>query len=362
MTYRGGEPILPDEKLLREDNLASVVEQDGRIVGACTVLDMSSTRGGATLRTAGVAGVGVVPEARASGVGGALMTEVLRHYRDAGFVLASLYPFRASYYRKFGYAYVGKRIRVTCPEYRFPRIDAPLPISMIAPEEHKKVRECYGAFARRYAGMNLRSEAMWWRQLGGDTPFAVYGAGDPIEGYVAIRLAWDFWEPQEVREVAWSTPGGYLSALSLIGSIGINKTEVAWFEPGDGPFLTEYYDYPGKASIDRPIMFRVLDVPGALSELRPEGSGEFTIAVHDDQVPENFGPWRVRFSDGSVEVAPAAAADIDLDIRPFSQAVLGEPSFSDVLERGHIRSGSASGLEAAALLLPARSAYCMDFF
>lgn len=362
MTYRGAEPVLPDEKLLREDCLATVLEVDGRIVGACTILDMMSTRGPGNLRTAGVAAVAVVPEARGGGIGNTLMERILGHYRGEGFLLASLYPFRASYYRKFGYAYAGTRLEVTCPEHRFPRIEAPLRIRHVQPSEFGVLRDCYESFARRYSGMNLRSEQMWWRQTGGDTPYTHYVAGDPPETYVSIRLVQGFWEKQEVHEVVWSTPAGYLSALALMGQVGINQAEMCWYEPSDGPFMTDYYDYPTLVKVDRPIMYRVLDVPGALRALRPDSSGEFRISVVDDLVPENQGPWAVHFKPDGVDVSPTSEADFELNIRPFTQALLGDPSFDAVLRRGHVKVSSEAGVSAARRLLVPSPVYCMDFF
>src|SRR5436309_7767449 len=109
MTFRGGEGVKPDEKLLRSDCLAYVAELNGETVAATTVIDMTATLGEHALRCAGLAAVGVLPEHRRGGIGTALMNIVLPLLRAEGFAIASLYPFSAAYYRKFDYAYCGTR-------------------------------------------------------------------------------------------------------------------------------------------------------------------------------------------------------------------------------------------------------------
>src|SRR5205823_3460567 len=208
MTFRGGESVQPDEKLLRQDCLAYVGELNGKIVAATTVIDMTATLGEQALRCAGLAAVAVVPEQRRSGIGTALMNDILPLLRAEGFALASLYPFRGSYYRKFDYAYCGTRYKITCPSDRLPKVKGEqLPVRMLEESERGQIYGCYETFARRYSGMNLRcSEDQWWRVLGGDTPLQVYAAGSPVEGYAVLRLNSGFWETQAIKELIWNTP------------------------------------------------------------------------------------------------------------------------------------------------------------
>ena len=323
---------------------------------------MTATRGPRTLRCAGIAAVAVAPEYRSSGVGAALMTEILPQLVVAGFPLASLYAFRESYYRGFGYEVCGTRYEITCPSHRFPKVRPTLEMRMLGADEMCAIRPCYESFARRFSGMNIRGEDMWWRQMGGDTPFAVYAAGDPIQAYVAVRLDAEFWVPQEVREFVWTSPEGYRAGLALIGSLGINKTHAVWHEPGDSPFLQEYMDYEVQAKLHRPIMFRVLSVPGALGALASDASGEFTLGVEDRLLPANSGPWRVAYGAEGVCVERCENAEIETDIRSFTQALLGEPDFESLLVSGRIRAKSPAHAAAARRLLAPRRIYCVDFF
>ena len=51
---------------------------------------------------AGVAGVATLPLARRRGYARALVTELLGQMREAGHAVSALYPFRPSFYQRFG--------------------------------------------------------------------------------------------------------------------------------------------------------------------------------------------------------------------------------------------------------------------
>jgi predicted acetyltransferase len=177
-----------------------------------------------------------------------------------------------------------------------------------------------------------------------------------------LKLNPDFWVPQEVKEFIWSTQRGYESMLSLFSGLSINKSQIEWYEPGNSPFLAKFFDNGQKFSVARQIMFRVLDVPSALEGLKPVGSGEFTIEVFDPALPENGGPWRVTFGEGEVSVEPSSSGDLRMDIRTFTQALLGEPSLADCIAAGAVEGGSSAGTSAALQLLSPQRVYCADFF
>jgi predicted acetyltransferase len=99
-----------------------------------------------------------------------------------------------------------------------------------------------------------------------------------------------------------------------------------------------------------------------LSKLTAEESGEFTIRVRDDIVPENEGPWRIVFSPEGIEVTACDAADLEIDVRQFAQAYLGEPSLADLARIGLVDVKSRDALRAATRLLPASPTLCNDFF
>src|SRR5438046_3116937 len=113
-TFNRGQPYL-DEPLIEEWERAYVAELDGRIVGAFSNYQMRTQCRGAELPNAGIAAVGVLPEHRHKGIGRDMMRWSLPALKEQGFALASLYAFRESYYRNFGYEVAGRRWEIFCP-------------------------------------------------------------------------------------------------------------------------------------------------------------------------------------------------------------------------------------------------------
>jgi predicted acetyltransferase len=361
LTYNDGNPI-PEDRRVFKSTRGYVARLDGSVEGVFALLDLSCTRGLATLDCAGVAGVAVYPHRRRSGVGSAMMSWLPRHLREVGTPMASLYAFREPFYRRFGYEVAGKRIKITCPTHRLPKTGVDLPIRRLTPTDWEALDHCYSHFAHVRSGLCARNEKLWARVLGENRALTIYAAGDPVEGYAVVSHSTAFWSTDHISDIAWSTRAGYDALMEVLAGIGINKTALSWFEPSDSPFVARYMDQGVELRIDRPIMFRVCDVPVALGKLQTEEAGEFTVRVRDEIVPENEGPWRVRFRPGQVDVEPCAEADLSLDIRVFTQAFLGEPSLADLVEMGLVEVANSQALAAAKRLLPPCPVICNDFF
>ncbi|HWD39916.1 MAG TPA: GNAT family N-acetyltransferase [Fimbriimonas sp.] len=362
LTYNDGLPIPPEHRSEFKYGTRYVAIQDGEVAGAFNALHMTATRGKALLTCAGVAGVAVSPHTRRSGIGLKMMQWSVAQFRSEGFHLASLYPFRETFYSRAGYAVAGKRFEISVPVHRLPKIDSDLTVRLLGPDDWQEIAVCYDAFGYARSGVTIRNELLWGRRLNENRPLTIYAAGDPIEGYVAISHKVNFWEGQSLSEVVWSTSRGYEACLGIMHQIGINKTSLNWYEPSDSPYYAEYLDQGVEVGVVRPIMFRVCDVPKSLEKLQPSGAGSFSIRVSDPQIPENEGPWRVEWESGMVSVSPANDADLEMEIGPFSQAFLGEPSLADLARYGSVLVRSERGLAAAEQLLPPSPTYCGDFF
>ena len=360
--YRSGEPY-PDGEDFAADGPAYVAERDGRVVAFFVVCPMRTTLPTGPVPCAGIAGVAVRPEARGTGVGRAMMRWALPVLRERGYAMASLYAFRESFYRVVGYEVVGRRFKIVCPQHRLPRVTSNLPVRAMDADGWRGALPVYEAFAARYTGMNMRTPAQWMtvtRGTGGKT--RLFLIGEPAEAYAVVHLQGAFWEEQTVSEAAWSSPEGYNGLLAFFRSIASNKTHLAWYEPGDSPFLANHLDQGVQVCVERWMMSRILDVPAAVAGLRPAGSGALTLEVSDPDLPECAGVWDVRWSEGSVVVVRGSGApDATISIGALTQAVHGEPCAEELAVAGAIRCAPES-LAALTQLFPRSRAYCMDFY
>ncbi len=363
LTYHDGVKV-PEERRKNEFGGRFVAIQDGQVAGVFSTLNMKATRGSAVYDCAGVAAVAVSPDIRRGGVGVAMMDWSIGQFKRSGQALASLYAYRETFYGKSGYVVCGKRLRLSVPTHRLPKVQSSLGIRRLAPTDWRELAVCQQKFAHARSGVSIRSEGLWGRVLAEVKPLTIYAAGDPIEGYVAVSHKINFWEEQWLSEVVWSTKEGYEACIGIMHQLGINKTSLAWNEPSDSPYYARYLDQGVVAELNRPACWRVCDVAGALKGLKPETSGEFTLLVEDHVVEDNRGPFRVRFTpDGvAVENAPTASPDLEFGIREFTQAFLGDPCLQELAEFGSVKVHSGEALASAKLLLPHLPVYCSDFF
>ncbi|MFB6396867.1 enhanced intracellular survival protein Eis [Polymorphospora lycopeni] len=96
-----------------EDSVNLIAEVDGRTVAAVAGIPMRQNVRGVVHRMAGVAAVVTDPLARRQGHARTLLTRLLGDMRDDGHVVSALYPFRPSFYERFGYAGMPRARRAT---------------------------------------------------------------------------------------------------------------------------------------------------------------------------------------------------------------------------------------------------------
>jgi predicted N-acetyltransferase YhbS len=80
-----------------------VAEEDGEALAGVAALPMRQNLRGVVFPMAGIASVASHPSARRRGLVRALLERLLRQMRDGGHPLSALYPFRPSFYQRFGY-------------------------------------------------------------------------------------------------------------------------------------------------------------------------------------------------------------------------------------------------------------------
>ncbi|MBV6459210.1 MAG: hypothetical protein HONBIEJF_02354 [Fimbriimonadaceae bacterium] len=359
--YRDGTPLRPDEAIEKEgDMLAFVAECDGEVVGGYRQLEATFSWNGQGLWGAGIAGVAVSPAARRQGVGAALMEDSVRQMKDEGRVLAALYPFRSSFYQRFGYENCGCKLKITCPQHRMPRGDESFDSRRLTIADVEELDACHKRHAARYNGIWLRTHIQWAEELA--SPRRIFGIGKPVKGYLFFDKDAGFWVPGNLGELVWDSAEAYEGLLGLMRSVAINKSALSWNEPSDSPFVASYLEQGVAVEVERPVMYRLLDVVAGLSRLRTDRQLSFCFQVHDHNLPENSGEWRVESGPDRCEVTRGGSPDFRLDIRRLTQAFMGEPALDQLLGQGAVEVLNPPGARSAVEALPHRPVYCIDQF
>lgn len=357
--YRRGEPF--ESRELDPDEIGAIVRVQGEPVGTFLVMNMQTTRRTATLRGAGVAAVAIMPEQRHHGYGTQMMTWSLRAMRDHGYDVACLYAYRETYYRRFGYEVAGSRVLIECPRDRLPRFEPTLPIRRILPDEIHLLDPALKAYGERHSGANLRCAANWKRRLGKNPPM-IYAFGDPVRAYCWTSMEGGFWEDLSMGEFIYADREGMENLLAFMRTLAINRNTLSWTESSASPYLASLLDGNVKVSSHRPTMWRLLNIPQALSKLKCERKGEFQVAIHDPLLSENSHTWRVVFGPDGVSCEVGNEADFSMSVSAFTQAFLGEPSLSRLGDLGFVDVKSPLKLAEAELLLTPTPTLCTEYF
>lgn len=169
----------------------------GRLVAHAGAWSFGQWFGGGRLACAGVAGVAVAPDHRGSGLGTAVLTELLRTVRGQGDVLASLFPMNHRFYRSLGFGpgSVRRRDRVPTRELAATlppdgRRDGRVTLRPVTPDDVPGIEEVVVRRARQGTGL-LDHEARYAARLAGGGSAATYAwvAVDPagaVVGYVLL--------------------------------------------------------------------------------------------------------------------------------------------------------------------------------
>ncbi|MCU0316640.1 MAG: GNAT family N-acetyltransferase [Fimbriimonadaceae bacterium] len=359
-----GNGIPPEEAYSFNDGETPyLVTQNGEFAWAAVIVHYNVWRAGVPLAQpwscGGVGSVATLTEYRNKGVSSLGMRGLLKEMFAEGKIISSLYPFRESYYRKFGYATCGYRWSIRVPTHRLPTFACDLPVRRVMPRDHHLLHECHTAMVKKLSGSPVRSPELWERRLGTKPPM-ILAIGDPIEAYFWASPK-EFWGTLEVGEFAWSTPRGYEAALEVLRGLASNQSFVTWPEPPDSLFLSQHVDQGVEANISRPTMFRVIDVAQLVSTL-PYPDHPVVIEIDDPDLPENRGPWRIYGGPHGCLCQPTTETpDLKMSIHVFSQLAMGNITLAQ-LQQGLVEIRNLRALKELVMVLPQASVCCMEFF
>ncbi len=345
-----------------------VAEEDGRVLAAVGSWPMRQNVRGAVHDMAGIFSVVSHPDARRRGFVRQLMDRILRHTREQGAAVSALYPFRPSFYERFGYVGIPRvRTATFAPEGLGHLLRAELPGTV----ERLPLREGFD----EYDALTLRllGERHGFSVFDGvrtaefkDRPrwVAVARAGGEVVGAVLYRI--EGYGGELVAEDLLTTgPLGRTLLLQFLARhvdqvarivVKIGTDEVPDLWGTDFAVHTEgLTGYPRRGG----PMVRLLSA-GALNGLRTPADASVTVEVTGDELLA--GRYRITGAGGRLEVAesgdePAAT----LSCHGLSALAYGVLDPVEVVLRGFGRvEGEAA--ETLAALFPREMPYLFSDF
>lgn len=347
------------------DGRALGVRDDGRLIAAASIIDMTQYWHGRAVPLAGVTGVVVAPEDRGRGVGPLLMKAVLERAADRGWPLSMLYPATSGVYRRVGYETAGSLMSYSLPI---------APLRELAPRggPQVKLRRAGAADAAevidvlhrvhaagRHCGPTARREEEIQRWLAPDRVYA-YLADDGLLAY-----SWSDGNSAITVEYLAAASADTLRALwGVVASNGTVADRVfAVLAPGDpvfwltrDPIAVPYEDWRW--------MLRVVDLPSAIAARGFPRSvrAETALAVDDATLPANTGTWRLTIADGTGEATPAPGATPAAHLDARGLAALYAGTATGTLRLTGLLTGGDPAADAALDAAFACRAYALDSF
>jgi predicted N-acetyltransferase YhbS len=318
-----------------------IAEEDGQALAGVAAFPMQQNVRGRVLDMAGVASVSSHPLARRRGLIRQLMGRLLHQMREQGSVVSALYPFRPSFYGRFGYVGLPRiRRAFFAPEGVAHLHRAELPGSV----ERLPMRDAfdeYDAFTRRLLterhGFSVFDEVRTAEFRDDKLWVALARAEGEVVGAVRYRID-RFGGDLLGQEFLVTGPLGRALLLQffarhvdqvgrIVLKLGVDEVPDLWGT--DMAVTTEgRVSYPSNAG----PMVRILDL-AALTGVRA-GAGGVTVEVVDDDLIA--GTYRLEGADGVLTVEPDknGTPAARLTVAGISGLVYGVLDPVDVITRG----------------------------
>ncbi|MHA1744093.1 MAG: GNAT family N-acetyltransferase [Candidatus Heimdallarchaeota archaeon] len=318
---------------------------DNKLVSSLIIRDYEFYVRGSLMKMGGVAGVATQPEFRQRGYVRELAQEALKCMREQSISISVLYPFKFSFYRRLGYEHCADvpSLCSTPRNIRLPANFKPLPIQELNPKEaFEVVQKVRREFGKKFNIIIFSSEEAWRFHYLRPTSrvFAIY-AGEKLVGYFITELK-KLAEWQVRLIVSDQLIGTEQARLTLFDYLKKHTDQLKDFKlylSGDEKpldYFIELWEEDIQYQISGGPMFRVVDIKAALQQLRfpPELTTEFTLKVTDPLAPWNEEPIKLQITAGNLaitKVKPEEEAEVQLDIKAFTQLFVGYRTVKDLL-------------------------------
>lgn len=304
-----------------------VGELDGQIVASLVLYPLTAWVRGHTVRFTGIGSVAVSPEHRRRGVAETLMKSALREMRQRGDALSMLYPWRGSYYRKFGYGVVEVVHQLAVSAANLPHAEEARRVRRLLTPDRGAIEAVYDRVAQQGHFALTRSQAWWSRRLWtypGDWVVYEGRRRGQIEGYLHYEMdtaRGPFRLAMTLAEFVAATPEAHRGLVGHLASLADQVEEIHYAAPADNAWLSilgtaqnlrpgaEIATFSDTGGVADGAMLRVTDVKAGLERI-PVATGvrgEVALEVEDAILPANARVWRVTARDGRLSVRPDAA-------------------------------------------------------
>lgn len=333
---------------------------------------------GESVGLAGLTAVASPPESRRRGVVGEMLVESLREYRDRDYSFAALWPFKRSFYARYGWATANEyaKLDATVDALSFAESYAEGEFRPADRDDWERLDRVYRAHADRYS-LTVNRTREWWRgrvfQSYGTDPYVyLYERdGDPA-GYLVYVVDDDDGRTFRVYEAGFVDFDAFLNLVRFTYYHDSQVEDVDWYGAADGELrdLLDLVDDPGDLEYEVHLgpMIRLVDVERALEAIPYPGSVDrrVVIDVTDEHAEWNDGRFVLDVSGGSADCrrvdSSAADPDVSVDVGTLSQLAVGYRSVDALSRVGSLAVADEETATDLAAAFPTADSFLRDGF
>lgn len=344
------------------------------LVAQLELLALRVRTGAGEVAAAGIAGVASAPETRRRGHIDTLLNHLYAELREAGVALGILFPFKASFYGRHGWATFYERKLYSGAPARFAPFKAgPGGFVPAGEAEIAELDRIYTGALRGRFGPIVRDEAWWRERL----------LRNYYEGHRHHAFIWRDEQGHGRSYLIFRVEGGRDSALLCQDIVALDPTAraqlfaflaghqdqvktVRFPAPADAPVNLLFPD-PLDCAVEPRFMLRLLDVRTALEAYTypADAAGRLTLAVRDDWIPDNQGVYELELVNRRCAVrrlADDAPADLACDVRVLAQLYSRLLRPHTAAAFGVLEAHDRAALDLAARAFAGLAPYSSDFF
>ncbi len=351
------------------DRTLAVFDGD-EVVGTGRIYSLELTLpGGATVPTAAVSAIGVLPTHRRRGILTAIMQQQLDDAEARGESTAVLTASEGTIYRRFGYgvATLHSSLELDRGHSAFlSEVNVDGRCRLIGDDDARKVLpEIFERARRAQPGAISRPESWWPSQyfnfdeskVGSGTSFHVVheASTGELDGYVTygIEHNWDNGIPRNrlgVRELTTTSAGARRALWRYIADVDLVETIRTWNSPVDEPlrWMLRESRRQTVVRLHDHLWARFVDVAAALASRRYAVGGELVLEVHDAFRPGAGGRFRLTGGpDGAQCARTSAAPDLTCHTTELASMFLGGVRAGELARAGLVEESVTGALARA---------------
>jgi predicted acetyltransferase len=346
---------------------------DGEQVAQLELIPLELETGRGRIAAGGIGSVASAPESRRRGHVAALMRHSCDELRERGAPLAVLYPFKRSFYGRYGWATFMERRFYAGPPERFASFrPAAGGFRAAGPGQTADFDVVYrGALPGRF-GPTVR-DAAWWREIltGWDgTPHSAYiwyDEGGHPRSYLIYRIKdTPHGRRLEAHDIVARDPTARAQLFAFFAGHQDQVAQVRFVAPADAPVNLLMPDAL-ECAVEPHFMLRLVDVAAALEGygFPKELTGRLRIGVGDDWIAEHNAVFELELAGGRAEVRRQPAdspADISCDVRVLTQIYSRYLRPRTAAAFGMLAAAGREGLALAERAFAGPAPYNTDFF